>query len=205
MVSDSGAGMGAETVERAFEPFFTTKEVGVGSGLGLSMVHGFVKQSGGNVDIASEVGHGTAVKIYLPRATRKQVTAEPEPSVGREHRGNAETILVVEDEAEVRKVAAELGFEVEVTTGAMAFKKAYDAFDPAVIVLDVVMPETDGIELMQWLAGRGCSAHLVVVTGYTPKYAELARKLGEASGMQSIVSLTKPVKLAALRAALSPE
>ncbi len=118
-------------------------------------------------------------------------------------------LLVIDDEPEfaeyVRKVAAGLGFEVEVTTGAAAFKKAYDAFDPAVIVLDVVMPETDGIELMQWLAERECSAHLVVVTGYSPKYGYLAKRLGEARGMQSVISLTKPVKLAALRAALAPE
>ncbi len=115
-------------------------------------------------------------------------------------------LLVVDDEPEfgefVRKVAAGSGFEVEVTSDAAAFKKVYDAFDPTVIVLDIVMPEVDGMELVQWLAGRKSSVHLVVVTGYNPKYSELARKIGEAKGLRSVTNLAKPVALAELRAAL---
>ncbi len=115
-------------------------------------------------------------------------------------------LLVVDDEPEfaefVRKVAAASGFEVEVTSDAAAFKKVYDAFDPTVVVLDVVMPEVDGMELVQWLAGRKSTVRLIVVTGYNPKYSELARKLGEARGLRSVTNLAKPVALAELRAAL---
>ncbi len=115
-------------------------------------------------------------------------------------------LLVVDDEPEfgefVRKVAAGAGFEVEVTSDAAAFKKVYDAFDPTVIVLDVVMPEVDGMELVQWLAERKSTVHLIVVTGYNPKYSELARKLGEARGLRSVTNLAKPVALSKLRAAL---
>ena len=113
-------------------------------------------------------------------------------------------LLVVDDEPEfgefVRKVAAGSGFEVEVTSNAAAFKKVYDAFDPTVIVLDVVMPEVDGMELVQWLAKRKSTVHLVVVTGYN--HSELAWKLGEVQGLRSVTNLAKPVALAELRAAL---
>ena len=115
-------------------------------------------------------------------------------------------LLVVDDEPEfaefVRKVASASGFEVEVTSDAAAFKKVYDAFDPTVVALDIVMPEVDGMELVQWLAGRKSTVHLIVVTGYNAKYSELARKLGEARGLRSVTNLAKPVALADLRAAL---
>ena len=95
-ITDSGSGMPPEVVERVFEPFFTTKEVGRGTGLGLSMVYGFVKQSRGHVKIYSEVGHGTSIKLYLPRAAADREDAEPSQPV-RVHPGGHETILVVED------------------------------------------------------------------------------------------------------------
>ena len=107
-VTDTGAGMPPEIVQRVFEPFFTTKEVGQGSGLGLSMVYGFVKQSGGHVSIYSRVGHGTCVKLYLPRAPSSP--ARPEegpPDVFPEDLGN-KIVLVVEDEAKLRKVAVKM-------------------------------------------------------------------------------------------------
>src|ERR671929_2181610 len=98
-VSDNGAGMAQGVFDKVFEPFFSTKEVGKGSGLGLSMVYGFVKQSGGHIRIYSEVGHGTTIKLYLPPA-RGQVEATPAAAPALPH-GN-ETILVVEDDALVR-------------------------------------------------------------------------------------------------------
>ena len=101
-VSDTGTGIPAALLERVFEPFFTTKEVGKGTGLGLSMVFGFVKQSGGHIKIYSEEGHGTSVKIYLPRATGLHQTAA-EAQVSADIEGGNETILVVEDDPLVRR------------------------------------------------------------------------------------------------------
>jgi hypothetical protein len=93
-VSDTGAGIPAALLDRVFEPFFTTKEVGRGTGLGLSMVFGFVKQTGGHVKIYSEEGHGTSVKLYLPRATGLQQT-DAEAQVAADLQGGSETVLVV--------------------------------------------------------------------------------------------------------------
>ena len=100
-VSDTGAGMTPEVLERVFEPFYTTKEVGEGSGLGLSMVYGFAKQSGGDVAVRSEPGHGTTVKIYLPRGGEVDARAERDKTAGMPL-GHGETVLVVEDDPDVR-------------------------------------------------------------------------------------------------------
>ena len=113
-VSDTGSGMSAEVVERAFEPFYTTKEVGKGSGLGLSQVYGFVKQSGGHIDLASEPGVGTTVRLYLPRAY--DAPKEHVEPIVRAAEGKAETVLVVEDDPDLREMVAEnlrsLGYRV---------------------------------------------------------------------------------------------
>jgi hypothetical protein len=97
-VRDTGIGMSNEVQARAFEPFFTTKEVGAGSGLGLSMIYGFVRQSGGHVQVTSEAGSGSEVTLYLPRAEQPRTRAEAEPEV-EIPTGSGESILVVEDEA----------------------------------------------------------------------------------------------------------
>lgn len=108
-VTDTGAGMSPEIIEHAFEPFFTTKEAGMGSGLGLSMVYGFAKQSGGHVNIYSEVGHGTTVRLYLPRAQAAEaVSPEPEPVLQEEASKGHETILVVEDNSTVLKLTTRM-------------------------------------------------------------------------------------------------
>lgn len=142
-VTDTGCGMTAETAENAFEPFFSTKGEGKGSGLGLSMVYGFVRQSGGHVRIYSEVGHGTTVRLYLPRATDSEdveVAVAAAPIAG-----GAETVLVVEDDDEVRETVVEtlqdLGYRV---------LKAIDAASALIVIesgaqidllfTDVVMP-----------------------------------------------------------------
>ena len=101
-VSDTGTGIPAALIERVFDPFFTTKEVGKGTGLGLSMVFGFVKQSGGHIKIYSEEGHGTSVKMYLPRATGLNQTAA-EAAISANVEGGTETVLVVEDDSLVRR------------------------------------------------------------------------------------------------------
>lgn len=120
---------------------------------------------------------------------------------------SSKRLLIVDDELEfgqfVRKVAEGMDLEVEVTTQATHFKESYETFDPTVIVLDVVMPETDGIDLVNWLADRHYRGKLVIVTGFTPHYADMASTLSVAKGMSSVTTLYKPVDLAKLRAALA--
>ncbi len=106
-VSDTGTGMPPEVLARAFEPFFTTKDVGKGSGLGLSMVYGFVKQSGGHARIYSELGHGTTVRLYFPRSTSAFTTDQP-PEPPSDARAGRERVLVVEDDRLVRELAVAL-------------------------------------------------------------------------------------------------
>src|SRR5262245_36988233 len=106
-ISDTGAGMTADTLQRAFEPFFTTKPVGMGTGLGLSQVYGFVKQSGGHTKLYSEVGLGTTVRIYLPRLTDGTEAAAPTEPHGLPDAAQQESILVVEDDDDVRATASD--------------------------------------------------------------------------------------------------
>ena len=107
-VTDTGTGMPAEITSRVFEPFFTTKDVGKGSGLGLSMVYGFVKQSGGHISIYSREGFGTSVKLYLPRVRSASAQSEPIPSEVLPEGLRDKIVLVVEDEAKLRKVAVKM-------------------------------------------------------------------------------------------------
>jgi len=142
-MSDTGTGMPADVLERAIEPFFTTKGEGQGTGLGLSMAFGFVKQSGGHFRIYSEVGHGTTIKAYFPRALEAEQTL-PDPVVG-EVRGGTETILVVEDDPNVQATVVgmltELGYQVlraDNAEVALAVLKAGVRCD--LLFTDVVMP-----------------------------------------------------------------
>jgi DNA-binding response OmpR family regulator len=115
-------------------------------------------------------------------------------------------LLVVDDEPEfgefVRKVAVDLGYEVQVTTSGRAFQRAYDVFKPTTIVLDMVMPELDGNELVLWLMQQQYSSDLIIITGYSPDYAKDAKRLAEFKGLRSVTTLTKPIRLAKLRAVL---
>lgn len=102
----------------------------------------------------------------------------------------------------VGKVASSAGYEVEVTSNANDFMRLYKSFDPTVIVMDMILPEMDGFELMQWLISQDCEARILVVTGYNPHYAELAETIGTSAGRLDVQTLTKPVALSDLRAAL---
>ncbi|MGF6839998.1 CheY-like chemotaxis protein [Paraburkholderia youngii] len=142
-VTDTGTGMPPDVVDRAFDPFFTTKPEGRGTGLGLSMAYGFVKQSGGHIKIYSEVGHGTTVKLYLPRSDRPAV--ELPPRVTPAPKGGSETILVVEDDRNVQSTAldtlSDLGYRVlkaDAAEEALAVLRSGVHID--LVFSDVVMP-----------------------------------------------------------------
>ncbi len=118
-------------------------------------------------------------------------------------------LLVVDDEPEfgefVRKVASDIGYEVQVTTDGWTFQKVYADFKPTTIVLDMVMPEIDGNELVLWLMDQGYTSDLIIITGYSPDYAKDAKILAEFKGLRSVKTLTKPIRLAKLRAVLCAE
>ena len=171
-VTDTGTGMPADVVAKAFDPFFTTKAVGKGTGLSLSQVYGFVRQSGGNVKIYSEPGLGTTVKIYLPRSFAGPVEDIPD-QIAPVHGGlAAELIRVVEEEERVRAMAVEtlreLGYSVLEMRGPTEALEAIKAGRiPSLLFTDVVMPEMSGRELVDRI--RELNPHLKVLytTGYT--------------------------------------
>lgn len=116
-------------------------------------------------------------------------------------------VLIVDDEPDfgafVRRVAEKLDFEVKVTTNPRAFKEIFRLFNPTVIVLDIVMPDVDGIELVRWLATVHCTARIIIISGFDPNYTKIADVLGSAAGLTSITRLTKPISVAELGSALS--
>jgi PAS domain S-box-containing protein len=174
-VSDTGAGMAPEVLERALEPFFTTKRMGHGTGLGLSMVYGFVKQSGGHFKIVSTPGQGTSVRLYLPRTEADATAAaagEDLPISGRDR-----TILLVEDDAGVRAVTAamlkELQFNViEADNGARALDIVQRESDIDLLFTDIVMPGgMNGFELGRLARERRPQLPVLYATGYAASYA----------------------------------
>jgi signal transduction histidine kinase/CHASE3 domain sensor protein/ActR/RegA family two-component response regulator len=168
-VTDTGTGMSAQMCEKAFEPFFTTKETGRGTGLGLSMVYGFVKQSGGHIKIHSELGRGTTIRFYLPAARGEADVAVP---VVAQARGVGETILVVEDDALVRDfVIAQLhslGYRTVAAANsreALAHVKSAHPFD--LLFTDVVMPGgMTGRQLADEAARRRPGTKVLYTSGY---------------------------------------
>jgi PAS domain S-box-containing protein len=175
-ITDSGAGMAPEILEQAAEPFFSTKETGAGTGLGLSMIYGFAKQSGGHMKIFSELGFGTTVRLYLPRVAAETVAVRPEtpPPPVAVPRGH-ESVLLVEDNANVRKTAAwllmDLGYSVRAAASgpaAITILQSGEEFD--LLFTDIVMPEgMSGYELAE--AARSLRPGMKVL--YTTGYSEL--------------------------------
>jgi CheY-like chemotaxis protein len=171
-VSDTGCGMDAETRSHLFEPFFTTKMPGKGTGLGLSTVYGIVRQSGGHIAVYSEPGHGTSVKVYLPRVVGAGEAAGPSED-GTPLPAGTETILVAEDEDRVRSltvaVLAQQGYTViEACDGdeAKALAREYDG-EIHLLLTDVVMPKMSGKELADELRRERPNLKVVLCSGYT--------------------------------------
>jgi CheY-like chemotaxis protein len=171
-VSDTGTGIPPALLERVFEPFFTTKEVGRGTGLGLSMVFGFAKQSGGHINIYSEEGHGTSVKIYLPRATGLQPSAA-DARASANIEGGTETILVVEDDALVRRYVMtqiqSLGYAtLEAANAPDALRIIDDTPGIDLLFTDVIMPGAmNGRQLVDEALKRRPGLKTLYTSGYT--------------------------------------
>ncbi|CAB3753026.1 response regulator [Paraburkholderia humisilvae] len=182
-VTDTGAGMTPEVQEHVFEPFFTTKREGQGTGLGLSMVYGFVKQSGGHVKIYSELGHGTTIRLYLPRM-RQQEDLETDIDVG-PVKGGAETILVVEDDEDVRTTVVEmlssLGYHVLRAKDAQSALAIVESGVPIdLLFTDVVMPGAlRSTELARKARERQPALAVLFTSGYTDNAIVHAGRLDE--------------------------
>lgn len=175
-VSDTGSGMTPEVLSRAFDPFFTTKDVGKGTGLGLSQVFGFVRQSGGNVKLYSEPGHGTTVKIYLPRFYgADEVEAEVERALIRDG-SSSEVVLVVEDDQRVRAFSSEalreLGYTVlTAENGPAALRQLQAGAKVDLLFTDMVMPEMNGRQLAEAALALAPDLKVLFTTGYAPNAA----------------------------------
>ena len=211
-ITDTGSGMSREVVSKAFDPFFTTKDVGKGTGLGLSQVHGFIKQSGGHIKIYSEIGHGTTIKMYLPRLhivgpaeilnTAKQ-EAWPQMLPAARAENAAHVVLVVEDDVRVSEMTVsslrELGYTVIHASGA---KRALELLDlhpgTQLLFTDIVMPEINGRQLAAEASKRRPDLLVVYTTGFTRNAIVHSGKLD--AGLNF---LAKPFTLVQLAAKMS--
>jgi PAS domain S-box-containing protein len=201
-ITDSGSGMPPEVLERVFEPFFTTKEVGRGSGLGLSMVYGFAKQSRGHVKIYSEVGHGTRVMVYLPRAAVAGEDAEP-AQPARTHPIGRETILVVEDNSAVRKVAVRilqgLGYQVrEAADGPSALALVEQPGSIDLLFTDLIMPKgMSGQELLTRARALRPDLKALFTSGYSERFIR-----DKGATQEGVALLSKPYRSQSLAEAI---
>ena len=198
-VSDNGTGMSPETLAKAFDPFFTTKPIGQGTGLGLSMIYGFARQTGGHASIHSVVGEGTTVNLYLPcNLAPLAPSVTREQSVARSPRGQGETILFVEDEPGVRLVLAEildeLGYRIHEAIdapSAMAAQEGLTRLD--LLISDVGLPGTNGRQLAETMRERRPGLKVLFITGYAGNAAVKDEFLAEGMDM-----LPKPFTIDAL-------
>jgi signal transduction histidine kinase/CheY-like chemotaxis protein len=204
VITDDGCGMTPEVKARVFEPFFTTKDIGKGSGLGLAQVHGFVKQSGGRIEINSEVNKGTTISLMLPRSLNRPLPDQHhrvDLHVARRRAESAGNILLVEDDDEVAVLVAEmldeLGFEVvraataAAALGALANERTVD-----LVFSDIMMPGgMNGVELAKEIRLRRADLPILLTSGYS----EAAKPGAEAHGIKI---LRKPYQLAELEEAV---
>ncbi|MGH7532048.1 MAG: ATP-binding protein, partial [Gemmatimonadales bacterium] len=199
-VSDTGQGMTQEVQEHLFEPFYTTKEAGKCTGLGLSTCHGIVRQCGGWIWVYSEVGSGTTFRIYLPRI--RSAVEQPAPATKPASAGGHETILVIEDEAQVRRISVRIlraaGYEVlEAGDGveALAVAAAHGSGSIDLVVTDMIMPQMGGREVAGRLEAANPRLKVLFTSGYT---AEAATRQGTLNKAESF--LAKPFEPAMLAA-----
>lgn len=198
-VSDTGVGMDAETQSHVFEPFFSTKELGKGTGLGLASVYGVVQQSGGWVSFRSQVGHGSSFSIYLPEAGGETTSAASGQASAALQTKVTETILVVEDEDEIRDMVREYlerkGYTVVVASNGSDALQVAQRYKGTIHLLltDVVMPQVGGHELAQQIKAMRPRIKIMFTSGY-PEHAAFHGKVADPSAM----ILQKPYPLTAL-------
>ena len=176
-VSDTGVGMDKRTIEKVFEPFFTTKPRGAGTGLGMAMVYGLVKQHGGFVHVYSEVGQGTTIKVYFPVVQEHSIAAVGHRSPA-EARGGAETILVVEDESSIRRSAKRVleknGYSVLIAADGEDALEQFRSHEHEInlVITDLVMPKLGGRELHDALTREDKDIKFMFTSGYNASDAE---------------------------------
>jgi CheY-like chemotaxis protein len=197
-VSDTGTGMDEKTRERIFEPFFTTKEVGKGTGLGMAIVYGVIKQHNGFINVYSEPQLGTTFRIYLPLVAKELAAVEelcaPEPQ-----RGGSETILVAEDDAAVRKLMEEIltssGYDVILAeNGEDAVAKYMQNRDSIkLILMDIIMPKKSGKEAYNEIRQLDPSAKVLYASGYTIDIIQSRDVMDE--GAELIMKPVQPIEL----------
>ena len=203
-VSDSGVGMGPDVLSRAFDPFFTTKPTGQGTGLGLSMIYGFAKQSAGHVKLYSEPDHGTTAKLYLPRHHGDAPAPEALPQLGEEHESmRGEVVLVVEDEAVVRSLIIDvlfgLGYRtLEAADGAAAMRILDSKQRIDLLVTDVGLPVMNGRQIYEAALRTRPDVKVLFMTGY-------AENAGVANGLlpAGMEMITKPFTMEKLARRIS--
>jgi len=196
-VSDTGTGMDARTRERIFEPFFTTKPQGQGTGLGLAMVYGLVKQHAGYINVYSEPALGTTFRIYVPTSTEEQVL--PEPAVSEDMPTGTETILVVEDEAAIRRSVQRIlerqGYRVLTAENGQQAMEFLRDHGPSLdlVITDLVMPKLSGMQLFEAAQTRGYAVKFLFTSGYSEVDVSKARPEG-----RDVPFLRKPWTVAEL-------
>jgi CheY-like chemotaxis protein len=187
--------MSEEVKERAFDPFFTTKEAGAGTGLGLSTVYGFAKQSGGHLTIYSEVGHGTTVRLYLPELAEDAAMVPATQKLEEDAPAAGETVLVVEDDARVRRTSilrlTDLGYKaLEADNGEAALKILFGGHHVDLLFTDIVMPGgMDGPDLAQEAQRRLPALKVLFTSGYAE-----AGAVGSKLLQKGALLLRKPYK-----------
>ncbi|GGE90489.1 PAS domain S-box protein [Sphingomonas prati] len=198
-VTDTGTGMTPEVVQRAFEPFYTTKPIGQGTGLGLSMIYGFARQSGGQVRIYSEIGQGTTVCVYLPRHHGDALEQQEERARGPAGSGNAQTVLVVDDEATIRhlidEVLDDLGYTViGAADGAAGIKVLQSGAKIELLITDVGLPNgINGRQVADAARALRPGLKVLFITGFAENAA-----VGNGHLEPGMELLTKPFTLEAL-------
>ncbi len=197
-VTDTGTGMSPDVIARAFDPFFTTKPLGQGTGLGLSMIYGFVKQSGGHIKIRSEPGQGTTIRIYLPRYRGHDAEAAAEPSGGAPRAQHGETVLVVEDDGTVRglvlEVLQDLGYTaIEAPDGPSGLEVIGSRRRIDLLVTDVGLPGMNGRQLAEQARAVRPDLKVLFITGYAENAA-----FGDGHLDHDMQMMTKPFAVDAL-------